>query len=316
MNIISQFVLGAAVGSLVASKKMGNKAVLWGGLCALIPSLDWLLSFLFETTTAIYIYGGVTHSFVFCVLFAPIMGWVVRKFVGDGCSIILCSCLALCCMLVHCLTDVFSIVGVGLLEPFSHKRFSLAILSDFDWISMIPLVAAFVAVFFVKDCRQKAMVSWFGLFLFVVYVAFSFLNKLSVQSQFEQKLEEQNLRYSRTEVFPVSGAMFMWNCIAQDRDGFWICNQSNLSKNDFEMNLALRNDYYLFEVEANPSVRRLEAYSKFYYVVEPKSDRSVVLHDLRFGKYGYRLNDKYKSSYEIFYQDPQDVLVTRVREKH
>lgn len=312
MNIISQFVLGAAIGSLLGAKKLGNKSIVYGGLCALIPSLDCLFSYCFETTVALYVWGGITHSIMFCVLMAPLIGWVMhRLFAKHECSVILCSVIALCGMLAHCLADVLSIGGVGLLEPFSHKRFALSVLAFTDWLSMIPLVLAFVIALIVGDNRHKAMISWFGIFLFFVYVAFSFLNKLSVQSQFEQKLEAQGLRYSRTEVFPVTGSLFMWNCIAQDRDGFWMCNQSNLSKNDFEMNLVLRNDYYLFEIEENLSVRRLEAYTKYFYVVEPMADDIVMVHDLRYGKTGLRMDDRFRNSYVIDYTDKNAIEIVR-----
>ncbi len=316
MNIISQFVLGAAVGSLIGSKKIGNKALLFGGLCAIIPSIDWFIALFFEITQAVYIYGGITHSIVFCVLLAPILGWLLHKFVRNECTVVSCSFIAFCCMLIHCLVDVFSIQGVGLLEPFSHKRFSLSVLSDTDWLGSLPLVAAVVASWLLSDRRHKGMVSWFGIFLFFLYVAFAFLNKISVQSQFEQKLDEQNLRYSRVEVFPVSGSLFMWNCLAQDRDGFWVCYQSNLSKNDFEMNLVLRNDYYLFELENNPEINRLEAYTRMFYVVQPQTEHSVLLYDLRFGKRSLKSDDKFRKAYCIDFTNRNDIAVSRFSEKH
>ncbi|MCQ2959592.1 MAG: metal-dependent hydrolase [Bacteroidales bacterium] len=310
MNIISQFVLCAAIGSLIGAKKMGNKSILLGGLCSLVPSLDYFIAYFFETTTSLYVWGGITHSIVFCILMAPILGWGIRKYVGKKFSAVFCSFFAFSCLMMHCLSDVLSIQGVGLLEPFSSRRFSLSILSNIDWLSLVPLVIAFVAALIVKDLRHKAMISWFGTFLFVVYVAFAFLNKLSVQSLYEQKLEEQSLRYSRTEVFPVAGAMFLWNCVAQDRDGFWVSYQSNLSRNDFEMELVLRNDYYMFEHEGNLLIDRLEAYTKQYYAVEPMAENVVVLHDLRFGKRGFH-SKEYNKSYTIDYSDRENIRISK-----
>ena len=313
MNIISQFVLGAAIGSLIGAKKLGNKAVLFGGLCSLVAFLDVPLSMLFETSTAVFINGGITHSIIFCLLAAPILGWIMHKFVGNACSVVFCSLIACGSMLAHCFADVFGMRGVGLFEPFTHRRFALSVLSDFDIVGMLPLVVAFIVSLILKENRHKAMISWFGMFLCVVYVAFAFLNKLSVQSQFEQKLDEQSLRYSRTEVFPVSGSLFMWNCIAQDRDGFWMCYQSNLSKNDFEMNLVIRNDYYLFEMENSPSINRMESYTKYYYSVEPKSDNVVIFNDLRFGRVGLNIGDSFKSSYTIDFSNKDEVVVSPLK---
>ena len=132
MNIFSYFVLGAAIGSLLAAKKIGNKALIVGGLCALLPSLDHLIAMLFSVPDSLYINAGVTHSIIFCVLAAPILGWLLHKFVTTDLTIVEWSKLAFSAMVAHCVFDVFKIRGCGLLEPFIHKRFALAIISDHD----------------------------------------------------------------------------------------------------------------------------------------------------------------------------------------
>lgn len=301
MDIISHFVLGAAIGSLFAAKRIGNKAILWGGVFSLIPYIDTIVSYFFDTTTALYVRGGFSHSIVFCALLAPMLGWIVSKIekYEEDFSAFRWANLAFWCMLSHCAYDMLTIGGTGVLEPFSHRRFSLSILANSDFTSLLPLLVACIVSFLVSDGRHKAMISWFGVFLFVVYTAFAFMNKLSVQSQFEKSLTEKKIRYARVEVFPIQGALFMWNCIAQDRDGFWMCNQSNLSKNDFELNLVLRNDYYLFDIEENTSVKQLEAYTRNFYSVEPKSDNVIYFHDLRFARRGLQADDDFLSSYEI-----------------
>ncbi len=299
MNIISYFVLGAAVGSLLAAKKIGNKALIFGGLCAILPSLDHLIALLYNEPDSLFINGGVSHSIVFCVLVAPVVGWLLHKFVTSELSIIQWSKLAFFTMMSHCAIDVLKIRGYGLLEPFVHKRFALSIIADNDILINISLLLAFIFAMILKDNKQKAMISWFGMFLLVVLVSFTFLNKLSVQSEFEERLNEQGVRYSRAELFPVSGALFMWNCVAQDRDGFWMCYQSNLSKNNFEYCLSLRNDYYLFEQEENPKIKRLKAYTRYFYAIEPKTKNSVLLHDLRYARKGLRNQDAFARSYRI-----------------
>jgi len=44
MDSLSQIVLGAAVGEAVLGKKIGNKAMLWGGIAGTIPDLDIIAS--------------------------------------------------------------------------------------------------------------------------------------------------------------------------------------------------------------------------------------------------------------------------------
>jgi inner membrane protein len=40
MDSLTQIVLGGAVGELIAGRRMGNKAVLWGAIAGTIPDLD------------------------------------------------------------------------------------------------------------------------------------------------------------------------------------------------------------------------------------------------------------------------------------
>ncbi len=299
MDIILYFVLGAAVGSWIAARKIGNKAIFLGGFCALVPSVDAVVSLFLPTSQAIFVSGGYTHSIVFCALLAPIVGWLFHKICKFNSSIVRLSFLAFFCMISHCVIDVLSISGAGILEPFSHKRYALPVLADIDWFCLCVMSVVFLLAYIVRDGRHKSMISWSGIFIMAIYISFAFLNKLSVQSLFEQNLKDQDIRYSRAEVFPVSGSMLMWNCVAQDRDGFWMSYQSNFSKNNFELNLLLRNDYYLFEHESVTDIKNVEAYTKNYYIVESKSDSVVFIRDLRYARVGLRSTDEFRNSFEV-----------------
>lgn len=311
MNIFSYFVIGAAVGCLFAGKKIGNKALYGGGICALLPCFDELLALFFSCPASLYVAGGVTHSLLFCILVAPIAGWLLRRFVSKDLSVVSWSILALLAMSFHCFFDVLRVRGVGILEPFVHKRLALSIIPDVECLSCVPLLLSFITALFLRDLKQKTLISWFGMFLTFVFVSFAFLNKLSVQADFERRLDEQDVRYSRSEVFPVENTLFLWNCIAQDRDGFWMCYRSNLSKNDFDYELALRNDYYLFELEDCNAVKRLTAYTRYFYVVEPTVSHTVLLHDLRYARKGLHSTDPYEKSYHIHLDKDKTVLIDK-----
>ena len=47
MDSLTQIVLGGAIGELIAGKRMGNKAVLWGAIAGTIPDLDVFLRVFF-----------------------------------------------------------------------------------------------------------------------------------------------------------------------------------------------------------------------------------------------------------------------------
>ncbi|MBK7888177.1 MAG: metal-dependent hydrolase [Bacteroidetes bacterium] len=79
MDSITQFVLGAALGELVAGKKAGNKALFWGGVAGTIPDLDIVFSPLFTELENLSVHRGFSHSLVFGFLAAPVFGWLVSK---------------------------------------------------------------------------------------------------------------------------------------------------------------------------------------------------------------------------------------------
>ena len=80
MDSLTQIVLGAAVGEAVLGKKVGNKAMLYGAIAGTIPDLDVLASNLTDTTNALALHRGFTHSIVFSVVFGLLSGWLVSRF--------------------------------------------------------------------------------------------------------------------------------------------------------------------------------------------------------------------------------------------
>ena len=79
MDSLTQITLGGAVGEAVLGKKVGNKAILWGAIAGYIPDIDFAIGSLFmETVNGLAFHRGVMHSIVFCLLAAPILGWLVN----------------------------------------------------------------------------------------------------------------------------------------------------------------------------------------------------------------------------------------------
>jgi Predicted membrane-bound metal-dependent hydrolases len=75
MDSLTQIVLGAACGEVVAGKKIGNRAMLWGAVGGTIPDLDVFASFFCDEIASTSFHRGFMHSFLFAAL-AP---WVLAK---------------------------------------------------------------------------------------------------------------------------------------------------------------------------------------------------------------------------------------------
>lgn len=78
MDSLTQIVLGAAVGEVVLGRKVGNKAMLWGAIAGTLPDLDVYERFFFDSLTANELHRGITHSLLFSLGLAPIMGWLIK----------------------------------------------------------------------------------------------------------------------------------------------------------------------------------------------------------------------------------------------
>jgi len=79
MDSLTQIVLGAAVGEAVLGKKVGNKAMLWGAIAGTIPDLDVFIKLFTYPITSTALHRGISHSLLFSIVMAPILGWLVTK---------------------------------------------------------------------------------------------------------------------------------------------------------------------------------------------------------------------------------------------
>jgi len=77
MDSLTQMVLGAAVGEAVLGKKLGNRAMVWGGIAGTIPDLDVIANSFLSPIDALAFHRGITHSFVFVILTALLLGRIV-----------------------------------------------------------------------------------------------------------------------------------------------------------------------------------------------------------------------------------------------
>ena len=77
MDSLTQIVLGAAVGEAVLGRKVGNKAMLYGAIAGTIPDLDTFASHFTDVVTATEIHRGFSHSIVFSILAAPLLGMLI-----------------------------------------------------------------------------------------------------------------------------------------------------------------------------------------------------------------------------------------------
>jgi inner membrane protein len=80
MDSLTQIVLGAAVGEAVLGKKIGNRAIIWGGIAGTIPDLDVLGNLFMSPVEALAFHRGITHALIFSLVAGPIFAWLTHQF--------------------------------------------------------------------------------------------------------------------------------------------------------------------------------------------------------------------------------------------
>lgn len=76
MDSITQFALGAACGEAIAGKKLGNRAMWWGGLAGTIPDFDIITNVFYPDVPAMMLHRGITHSFLFTAVVPLLLSWL------------------------------------------------------------------------------------------------------------------------------------------------------------------------------------------------------------------------------------------------
>lgn len=84
MDSLTQIVLGAACGEVVAGKKIGNRAMIWGGIAGTIPDLDVLSEFVADEMTALAFHRGISHSLLFAFLAPALFAYLTKRLYDSG----------------------------------------------------------------------------------------------------------------------------------------------------------------------------------------------------------------------------------------
>ena len=84
MDSLTQITLGAAVGEVVLGKKIGNRALVWGGIAGTIPDLDVLANFFMSEVDSLAFHRGISHSIFFAIVSSLILGWLVKRFYSSS----------------------------------------------------------------------------------------------------------------------------------------------------------------------------------------------------------------------------------------
>lgn len=289
MDIVTQTLLGAAVGEVVLGKKAGNKAILWGAIGGIFPDLDVLIMPFFSNVDALFVHRGFSHSLVFAFLLAPVLGWLAylihRKKMGipkfDWMKLIFWAAFT------HPFLDYLTTYGTGAFLPFWNYRVEFSTVGIVDLFYTLPIILVLIIVMFINRAsliRRKLIVG--VVLLTSAYLLATIGNKIYVNSVFKNAFADQNIEYERYKTVALPLTNFLWMGLAEKEDGYYMGLYSNfdtMRPQDFYF--IPRNEELLNDYANDEELKRLITFTKGYYHVNTDKN-GLYLADLRFGKMG------------------------------
>jgi inner membrane protein len=281
MDSLTQIILGAAVGEAVLGKKIGNKAMLYGAIAGTIPDLDIFTSYFADTVTAVSIHRGFTHSMVFAVLFAYILGWIVSKyeiyknFKGW-------FWLFFWAFFTHSILDAHTTWGTQVFWPLD-LRIAFKTIFVIDPLYTVPfLVFLILAMFQNRTSKKRRFYNNAGLIISSSYLALTFLLKWIAFNQFESALEKQQINYTQIDTRPSPLNTLLWSANVATEDSYLLANYSFFDTKPITFESYPKNHHLLGSLIENEKAKRMISISEGWYIIS-QDNGNLYFNDLRFG---------------------------------
>jgi len=285
MDSLTQMVLGAAVGEACLGKKAGKRAALWGAIGGTIPDLDIISSFFQGEFEYLIAHRGFTHSLTFCVLAAPLLGWLIYRIYGEKWgSMRQWSLLAFWAFLTHALLDCCTSWGTQLFYPFSDYRVAWNNIFVADPLYTLPfLLCVLISLFLHRQSSWRVFWNRAGLFISSFYLLLTFVNKATVNAVFEQAYLQQGKSVLRCSTFPTPLNNILWYAVAETPSTYEIGYYSLLADNRNIQFISIpKNHKPIAHAREQYVIDRLIWLSKGYFTLTEEED-GLYWHDLRFG---------------------------------
>lgn len=281
MDSLTQIVLGAAVGEAVLGKKVGNKAILYGAIAGTIPDLDVVASFFTDTTKALLFHRGFTHSVVFSLIFAPILGWIVSRYEKLK-SVKLWTYLFFWSLVTHPILDAHTTWGTQLFWPMD-VRLAFKTIFVIDPLYTLPfLVFLILAMRRKRDDKWRQYYNYLGLGISSVYLLITGCLKWWATNTFENALSEQGIVFSQLDTRPSPMNTILWSANADTKNAYLLANYSFFDSQEIAFQVYPKNHELLGDDIGQESVQRMIFITEGWYTIQEK-DGKMYFNDLRFG---------------------------------
>lgn len=281
MDSLTQIVLGAAVGELVLGRKVGNKAMIYGAVAGTIPDLDVFIGNFYDTVTALEIHRGFSHSIVFSVFMAPILGYLLSR-IHKQANWKNWSLLVFLGLFTHPLLDCFTTWGTQLFWPFD-LRIAFKSIFVIDPLYTLPFLICLIAA---SRCHRTSVkrrrLNRWGLILSSSYLILSLVSKGFAFDKFENALAAQNITYSELETRPSPLNILLWSANVKTPTAFLISEYSIFDSQPIQFRAYPKQHEKIEGLLKYKNLERLTNITDGWFTISQRENK-LYLNDLRFG---------------------------------
>ena len=284
MDSVSQFVLGASIGEVVLGKKLGNKAMLWGGIAGTIPDLDVITRPFLDIVEEVAFHRSISHSILLFLFLAPFLGYLLQRFSKNNqVTFWEWTHLFFWGFFTHALLDCFTTWGTQLFWPLK-ERIAWKTIFVVDPVYTLPFIVVLILIAFKrKDSYKRRVLNYSVLAFTTTYLLFTVLNKSLVNEKFSKMAQEDGLEVQNLDSRPAPLQNILWTANVETRDAFHIYYYSWFD-NQTQSGYSIPKNHHLLQAyEADDRISMLKEISEGFYTIQ-KTEKGIIFNDLRFGQ--------------------------------
>lgn len=291
MDSLTQIILGAACGEAVLGKKIGNKALLFGAIGGTIPDLDvfigkWIYN---NEIQAMAFHRGFMHSILFALFGCFLFGWLTYKLYNTGKrkeTTVLKDWILLFfwAIFTHPILDCFTPYGTQLFAPFTNYRVAFNTISVADPLYTLPFLVCMIVLMFYNRTKTKRN-SWLkaGIYLSSIYLVFTVINKLYIDSVFEKSFKKAGINIERFSAQPTILNNILWYAVAETEEQYHLTFYSLLDdKSISDKFITIEKNHSIIDM-SDTNLQTLAWFSNQYFNISKKDKIGTYKYvDLRY----------------------------------
>ncbi len=272
------------MGEAVLGRRIGNRAILWGGLCGLFPDLDVLIPFGDAVKNFTY-HRGFSHSVFVLSALTPLVVWLIlKRHPGTREHRNRWFVLAFLAFITHILLDCLTVYGTQILWPLPTPPVMWSTIFIIDPLYSIPLIAGVVAALTMsrKAVRGHSF-NTVCLTLSTLYLVWSIGAKLYIDQDVRRSLSQQSIAYRNFLTVPAPFNTLLWRVLVMDDHGYHEGFRSLLDNtSEIRFKHYPSDETLLDGLGEHWPVSRLQWFTHGFYSVQ-KRQHAIVITDLRMG---------------------------------